>query len=99
MADTDIVTKILKEIEELDIHSEILKSTEFSETEKLREKKRSAIVKCQYICENERCDFDDCLTEISKHPKLLKYHSTDACKQIVRHILLHQNDLRQPRPY
>jgi hypothetical protein len=90
---TDKVTKMLKDLEQEDHkHSEIFKSMVFPDTAKMRETRENAIVKCNYTCQNEVCNFSDCLIEIRKNPRLLKYHSKDVCEAIVLDIAKNQED-------
>jgi hypothetical protein len=88
----DKVSNMLREMEADHKHAEIFKSMVFPDTKKMRETRQNAIVKCEFQCENDQCDFSACLLEIQKNPRLLKYHSSDVCQQIVQDIATHQDD-------
>jgi hypothetical protein len=84
----DTVSNMLLEMGKDQKHIEIFKSVVFPDTAKMRESRKSAIVKCEYTCYNEQCDFTNCLAEIEKEPRVLKYDSSKFCDQIIRDISL-----------
>lgn len=88
----DKIALMLKDMEEEHKHAEIFKSMVFPDTKKMKEKRTHAIVKCEYSCENEICDFSSCLVDIAKDPRLLKYRSKDVCTALVENIAKHQED-------
>ena len=88
----DKVAAMLNDMEENHKHNELFKSMVVPDSSKMRETRQNAVVKCEYSCEKEHCDFTACLVEIRNNPRLLKYHSSEVCQQIVQDISNHQED-------
>ena len=92
MTGVDKVATMFKQMEEDNKHAEIFKSMVFPDTSKTRETRESALVQCEYSCNDSTCDFSRCLMEIQTSTNLLKFRSREVCEEIVRDVKDHQED-------
>lgn len=75
---------------ENDMHSKILNNAKFSIIRKFKD--TPSIVKCNYTCLNNKCNFDECLYKILTNNILEETKSADYCAQVVQDIAKNQYD-------